>query len=781
MTGPDICSKLITNNAKRRVMMHQFTLGTDTLQIHPLEEGVFRVRLSSSGNFSEPLLTKYHILKTDFPAFPSVADFQQSTVTAGKFLVSIYEKTKTLTFSGGAYELAISLSGFEGSAYQNDGYCIAISLDEKERLFGLGDEDRTAIMKRGKKSKIWQTNVTSYAPIPYLMSSLGWSFLNNCTYAQTFDLGATQKDKVQIQACQGVIDFFVFLSDSMPGALNLYTDVAGKPLVLPKYAYGFTFVCNEEEGARELLEDCLHFRQEDIPCDTMGLEPGWMETLYDYSVNKKWDPTRFYIPYWQPKNYGGSWSFFYNLRQMGFRLSLWLCCDYDLLWEEEHTYLDIGENSFDGAEIIDEHFAGTVVMDQITKPKEPWFEHLKKFVDQGASAFKLDGAKQVLEHPDRLWAGKYLDAEVHNVYPVIYSKQMKEGFSNYTGKRALIYTPALYAGSQQYCASWAGDTGGGADTLVSILNLALCGHTNASCDMDPTDLKGIHYGFLMPWSQLLGWRNWHHPWFLGEELKEGIRFYSKLRSSLFPYLYSMAHKAADTGLPMARPLSLMYPDVPEYDTVLNTYLLGDSFLVSAFSTTVTLPEGGWIDFWTGDYYSGGTTISYTPPSGRGGALFVKAGSIFAMQAPMPYLDKAMPDHYNIRIYPGSSCSFTLVEDDGISYDYLHGGKAETHMQLSAVEQNQNTFTLEKRAGSFLGRAANWPYDQNATYDTDDSPKCPPVSGFTIELYAPAPPASITLDGKTVSFDYDQTHKTAVFEIPAQRHEAQHLEYHICYQ
>lgn len=51
------------------------------------------------------------------------------------------------------------------------------------------------------------------------------------------------------------------------------------------------------------------------------------------------------------------------------------------------------------AEIVDEHLSGALYMDKITKPGEGWFEHLKKFVDNGAAAFKLDGANQVLEHP----------------------------------------------------------------------------------------------------------------------------------------------------------------------------------------------------------------------------------------------------------------------------------------------------------------------------------------------------------------------------------------------
>ncbi|MEG0767751.1 MAG: hypothetical protein RR482_08540, partial [Clostridia bacterium] len=98
------------------------------------------------------------------------------------------------------------------------------------------------------------------------------------------------------------------------------------------------------------------------------------------------------------------------------------------------------------ATIADTHFQTGMLMDQITKPDEPWFEHLKKFVDNGASAFKLDGSNQIIEHKDRLYAGQYLDEEVHNVYPVLYGKQMMQGFSDYTGRRALIYTCGIYAG-----------------------------------------------------------------------------------------------------------------------------------------------------------------------------------------------------------------------------------------------------------------------------------------------------------------------------------------------
>ena len=42
-----------------------------------------------------------------------------------------------------------------------------------------------------------------------------------------------------------------------------------------------------------------------------------------------------------------------------------------------------------------------------------------------------------------------------------------------------------------------------------------------------------------------------------------------------PYCFASS-RTNRTGMPIARALSLMYPDKPEYDYVTNTYMLGDS-------------------------------------------------------------------------------------------------------------------------------------------------------------------------------------------------------------
>lgn len=726
-------------------------------EIRIIDDGIYRFRMAKNGDFKESLLTRYNVLKESGDLNSEYAENTQSfTIVNNNVTLVVDKNTSSLTVIGTAVPVTFDFDGFNGAEYTNNGFSITASLSDDERLFGLGDESRENIARRGTFSRIDIRNIASYGPIPYIMSTNGYGLLLNCTYANTFDIGKSCEDKMIIEAHKGTIDFYLFVpkSHKLTDILTLHSEVVGKPLMMPKSFYGHTFVLNEQTNAREMLYDCLMFRREDIPCDMVGLEPQWMTQHYDRTVDKKFDEDRFYIPGWLPQNQSGPETFFYNLRQMGFKLSLWLCQDYDLLWEEERQAGEYAkkfnkEYSYVGASILDEHFACPNYMDNLTKRDEAWFEHLKKFVDNGASAFKLDGAFQVNDHPDRLWGGKYFDDEVHNIYPVLYVKQMMEGFRDYTdGRRAIIYTPCMYAGSQQYCASWAGDTGGGFDTVVAMLNYGLSGHANVTADMEATIPEGIHYAFFMPWVQQLGWRNWQQPWFLGDELENMTRYYGKLRSSLFPYIYSMAHIASETAMPIARSLSLMYENHPEYDYVANCYMFGDSFLVGVFDMNITLPEGKWYDFFTGDIYEGGKVVNYKVPEGKGGALFVKCGSIIPTTEAAPCIEKTCDTHYTLNIYHGDDCTFTLYNDDGLTYDYLDGAYTTTDMIIANSAKNSFDFTVKKREGSYNGREKRPP----ETYKLSDPEikGMTPEPSFTVVIHT-AEATNVTKNGAKVEF------------------------------
>lgn len=744
------------------------SMGTD-LEVRFIAPGIVRIRAGKNGQFRETLFERYGIFAKGDDLAARETD---GTVECGGISVKA-NADGTVTVGGAKRELNISIAGYNGGAYNGSDFTLKLDLSEGERLFGLGDNNRTSIARRGTKARMDVKNVVSYGPIPYVMSSDGWGMLVSCTYVHTYDLGADDPDHITVQSRKGGVDIYLFLpeSHSLQDIVELYTRIVGKPVMLPKFAYGYTYVLNEQTNCREMLWDCKMFRREKIACDMVGLEPQWMSKIYDTSIEKKWDSDRFYIPEWLPINVSSDYTFFYNLREMGFKFSLWLCNDYDMLWEEERLVgerggSDVAEASYDGAVIIDPHFEQPRYQDQITKKDEAWFEHLKKFVDNGASAFKLDGAFQVNDHPDRLWGGRYLDDEVHNIFPVIYAKQMKEGFEDHTeGRRACIYTSCLYAGTQKYAATWAGDTGGGYDTVVAMLNYGLCGHSNVTCDMDAAQDAAIHYSFLSPWVQQLGWRNWQQPWFLSEEREDLIRYYSRLRSALIPYVYTAAHQASAKALPMARALSLIYPDVPEYDYVTNTYMLGDSLLVGVFDMNVTLPEGKWYDFWTSEVYEGGKVIDYKIPEGRGGALFVKAGSVVPMMKDQDYIDQKLPDEYILRVYPGACGENELYEDDGYTYDYECGGYAVTKFAITDSTDKGYTLTVGAREGSYSGREKR----PAETYKESD----PVIKGMPevvpMRVVLAGQVSAVTLNG--VAVEYTETDNGVEFVIPADVHGA----------
>lgn len=730
------------------------------MKIKRIGDGVFRV---TAGRGHVSMLSRYGIFREELRE--SYAPEARCAECEGGF-----------TFTGTRRTFnARLLTGDDG------GFSLSIPLSDKDRIFGCGDATRDHLSLRGTRQFICVANVSSYGPQPILLSSEGWGLIVNSTYRMVFDIGAADPDMLTVTAMEGRADFYLLAANDLPALVRELTDITGKPMMLPAFAYGLTFVQNEQTDTRAMLENICRFRDRDIPCDIFGLEPSWMVGRYDFSTGKRWDPEKFYLPHWCPPGQSGTFTFFFPMREKGMQLSLWLCNNYDLLYEEDRRAgveqedtseadAAMREQYAKNGEIVDEHLIAVWRDNKITNPNEPWFEHLKKFVDNGAACFKLDGSNQVLEHPDHTWGDRYSDREVHNIYPVLLAKQMQIGFREYTDRRLMLYTAGAYAGTQQFAATWTGDTGGGPRTLIANLNYAMCGHTNTTCDMDVLNPRGMHYAFLSTWSQHLGWANWLYPWYLSEERENNFREYARLRSSLFPYIYSMAHIASMTGIPVTRPLPLIYHETDRYDNTKNMYMLGESLLVGAFDMRLDLPDGEWIDYFDGKAYSG--KIEYQPLPGKGGALLVKSGSVFVTMKPQKYILEKEHD-YIVHLYPGGQGSFTLYEDDGFTYDYENGGYAETPMAIADTKDGGIRFTLLRRRGDFGGRP-----DNGHNHFQNSIPKIDgirPVRDMTAVLHGRIP-GEILLDGEPVPFTVNR--QDAVFTIPAAAHAERDLLYTI---
>jgi hypothetical protein len=224
-----------------------------------------------------------------------------------------------------------------------------------------------------------------------------------------------------------------------------------------------------------------------------------------------------------------------------------------------------------------------------------------------------------------------------------------------------------------------------------------------------------------------------------------------------------------TGLPILRPLVLTYEGEERFDNVQNAYMLGDHIYVGAFDMDLSLPDGKWVDYFTGDVYEG--DIHYDIPEGKGGAMFVRAGSIIGTMKPQLYINECEHE-YVIKVFAGGDASFTLYEDDGFSLGYESGEGATTLFDMKSADGGFD-LAVNMREGSFNGRPDNGHDILNNSIPKIDGMK--PVRDMEVELLN-CDVRSIVLDGCEV--DFTKRGSTSSFIIPASIHSERNLVYKI---
>jgi alpha-D-xyloside xylohydrolase len=112
---------------------------------------------------------------------------------------------------------------------------------------------------------------------------------------------------------------------------------------------------------------------------------------------------------------------------------------------------------------------------------------------------------------------------------------------------------------------------------------------------------------------------------------------------------------------------------------------------------VYLPAGSeWYDFWTGEIFNGGQTVSFDAPIDKI-PLLVKAGSIIPMGPFVQYAVEKPADPLEIRIYPGANGEFILYEDENDNYNYEKGIFSTIAFRWDNASRQ---LTIGKRKGSF---------------------------------------------------------------------------------
>jgi alpha-D-xyloside xylohydrolase len=237
------------------------------------------------------------------------------------------------------------------------------------------------------------------------------------------------------------------------------------------------------------------------------------------------------------------------------------------------------------------------------------------------------------------------------LYPLLTSKGVYEGQRAVPGnqKRVNTLTRGAVAGVQRYgTQAWSGDIqstwASYRQEVSGVVNYHASGLPYFSTDTGgyfPLDISTpSNRELFLRWLQFSAFGSIMRthgegpdrvPWNFGEEYEGYITDTIRLRQRLMPYVYSLAGQVVHDHYTMVRPLAFDFPGDRNVLHIKDQYMFGPAFMVAPVThegqreREIYLPEGRWVDFWTGwTTVSGGESFTVSAPLTQI-PLFVRAG------------------------------------------------------------------------------------------------------------------------------------------------------------
>lgn len=189
-----------------------------------------------------------------------------------------------------------------------NGNLINFDMGVDEHFYGF-DFQRKTLDARGHKLTFTRNYRWNEATVPFFLSTAGYGFFSANTFDHTFDF--TKNNTYSILINCGYLDYFIFHGPSFKTILDQYTALTRRPIMPPNWSMGLCYIARYFENDNGLMDIARRFCEEGIPCDMLGLEPGWEEK--DYSMNWIWSRNRFPEPSKMIK----------KLSDMGYKFELW--------------------------------------------------------------------------------------------------------------------------------------------------------------------------------------------------------------------------------------------------------------------------------------------------------------------------------------------------------------------------------------------------------------------------------------------------------------------------
>lgn len=531
--------------------------------------------------------------------------------------------------------------------------------------------------------------------IPYYWCAAGYALLgiaeNDCHPAQWFDRSGDGTIEWSFPGQSG--DLYIMPAANLYEALDSFTRLVGRPQVPPKWALGYQQSRWGWEDRAYLEEVLRNFLDRRLPVDAFIYDFEWYTPTPDYLLPPEGDPN-FADFGWNPKLFPDPIAQLKQYRQQGIRTV-----------------------------VIRKPRLGNA--GQLTKARQQHW-----LLDHSEAAF-FDRALDFTLPAVRAWYGQQHQALIESGIDGWWNDEGEVSYPTYAyWNLAQVAAQAQYRPNQRYwslnraftpglartgAGAWTGDVRASWAELLAtptqLLNWSLGGMPYGACDIggfggEPSPemlVRWMQVGTFLPImrSHSSNLETPRFPW-LYPGAEAPIRQALELRYRLIPMIYSLAHEGHATGAPIMRPLLMEFPDDAKLANCSSQWLLGTGLMVAPIlaeggQRTVYLPAGQWYEFERRATRAGPCEIEVTARLDEI-PVYVRAGTILPLGPVVQHTSEMPGGPLELQVYSGQDAAFTLVEDDGETYDYLKGAIRQT---LFTWDDQRRTLSWKIR-GDYAG-------------------------------------------------------------------------------
>ncbi|BDZ49618.1 alpha-xylosidase [Frondihabitans sucicola] len=522
-------------------------------------------------------------------------------------------------------------------------------------------------MKNGQTVDIWNadggtSSEQAYKNVPFYLTNRGYGVLVNDPGKVAFEVGSEAVERVQFSVRGESLEYFLIYGPTQKDVLERYTQLAGRPALVPAWSYGLwlttSFTTEYDEATVTSFID--GFTARDLPLAAFHFDCFWMREF-------NWTDFE-----WDSRGFPDPEGMLARLHDRGLHTCVWIN---PYIAQRSPLFAEAASQGFlvvrPNGDVWqwDMWQAGMGIVDFTNPRATAWYqEKLRNLLRQGVDSFKTDFGERI--PIDVVWHDGSEPEAMHNLYAQAYNRAVHEVLVEERGERdAVVFARSATVGGQTMPVHWGGDNSSShismAESLRGGLSLAYGGFGFWAHDIGGFEglpdagvfKRWLAFGLLSSHSRLHGSSSYRVPWLFDEEAVDITRAFTTLKLSLMPYLFQAGVEAHEHGIPVMRPMTLEFDRDRAVEHLDAQYMLGPDLLVAPVFTadgTVEfyLPNGLWTDWFTGETVVGGRWRTETHGF-RTLPLYVREGAVVPVGSRTDRADYDYLDDLTLRVFPST--------------------------------------------------------------------------------------------------------------------------------